>query len=104
MFLWVTTTAAGERVEPEVYCSNAFLVRGAGGAWKFGATSRSRLSTSISAGAVPGSERAQPTTSSTAADMVSSTVGAQSCRAARGSLVVGAELRDGQRDRHEPGL
>ena len=82
MFLWVTTTAAGERVEPEVYCSTAFLVRGAAGAWKFGSASRSRLSTSISAGALPGSERAHPTTSSTTAVVVSSTVGAQSCRAA----------------------
>src|SRR2546423_10135442 len=82
MFLWVTTTAAGERVEPEVYCSTAFLVRGADGTLKSGSATRSRLSTSISAGALPGSERAQPTTSSTTAVGVSSTGGAQSCRAA----------------------
>ena len=104
MFLWVTTTAAGERVEPEVYCSTAFLVRGAGGAWKFGSASRSRLSTSISAGALPGSERAQPTTSSTTAEVVSRHGRSAVLQSRRGPLVVGAELRDGQRHRDQPGL
>src|ERR1700756_5456907 len=82
MFLWLTTTAAGERVEPEGYCSRAVLQCGRLPYSKEGCASRSSASISITAGGVPGSARAHETTSVTTADVVKSTVGALSCRAA----------------------
>ena len=55
MFLCVTTTPAGWRVEPEVYCSRAALVCGVLVEHRAGGVSRSSASISITAGLEPGS-------------------------------------------------
>ncbi len=49
-FLCVTTTPAGARVEPEVYCSSAVLVCCVSVDWEASGASRSSASISITAG------------------------------------------------------
>src|SRR5690625_925167 len=80
MLRWVTTTPAGERVEPEVYCSSAVVLTafcGGGTA----APAKSRVSTSTIRGSPLGTDLAQATTASTAAEVVSTVTGAASASA-----------------------